>query len=569
MKMILKFYFSILILWTLKYVLTHYHNYADFNLYLVEVVKHIIYHNQLQEKITSWHDVNTTDEFKILLSTSLNKNHIDFILSPEIVSSIIISMNCRYAKLLKLYDRYIMTMISECENYYNIKLFDKFIECTKLIQDVVCNSSGMFKNLYDILTFLINLDVKFIFHEYVAPITIINEIHTVYTYTSSKKKSCMFTYITSSGDFDTDDACKDILNIKHFQAKVSDMLHNHQFLDTASNLTSDFVDKYLIEKSKGKYVLQKEKDKSYIQFIYDDLIIFYNEVIANDNCNLGFQELLNPTIPGLVPPMILKNTEQRIATLKTLFSKRHFKEPFKNIKIVIDHSEKLDASYLLQTVVNSENLYHKEKYFVQLLRCRYAEILKKYVYLVDSIINFCRIEEIKGNIHKYKERFVECVNQLRNSISLSVNMLESLLSAMAILKKLYIWEYVKNVHNCLHIPATIITELFYDLKALNIGPYVDTKTINEIQATAYLDQLSKFHKKLKKGLRSELGSRVRFRCEFLDNYTDTLKIKKLCDMNLSNKHNGPVYELFCSHINIFCNEIIDTDYKNLGFKDLI
>ncbi|XP_050531350.1 uncharacterized protein LOC126900030 isoform X4 [Daktulosphaira vitifoliae] len=510
----------------------------------------------------------THDSIK-LLNISLDKNNIDLIATAPIFNSIVVSINCRYAKLLQIYDSYIKAMIGECENYYNKKLFEKFIECTKLIQDVVCNSSGMFKNVYDILTFIINLDVKFIFHEYVTPITIINEILTIYTYNSSKKKTCMFTYIKSNGHFDTDEACKDLLNIKHFHATVTDMLHNLQFLDTASNLTSNSIHKYLLEKYNDKYALQKEKDKSYVQFIYDDLIMCYNEAIKYDNDNLGFQELLHPTVPGLVLPLQVDVTEHRIAALNKLFSKCHFKEPFKNINIVIENGEKLNANTLSQTKVNLINLKQNEKYFEQLLRCRYAEILKYYERLLHNTINLCRNEEIKGNINIYRERFVECINQLRNSISLSVNMLKTLLSAMAILKKLYIWEYVKNVHNCLHKPATIITELFYDLKALNIGPYEYNKTINEIQAKEYLDQLSKSHEKLKKGLRSELGSHMRFRCEFLDKYTDTLKLKKLCDINFPSKHDGPVYELIYLHTNRFCNVIIENDYENLSFNHLI
>ncbi|XP_050531353.1 uncharacterized protein LOC126900031 isoform X3 [Daktulosphaira vitifoliae] len=565
--MILKCYFSISILWSLKYVLSYYHNSTEFHLYLVEVVQHILYHHQLQEKLNSWHYVNTTDDSKILLSTSLNKNHISIILSPKIFSSTVTSMNYRYAKLLKIYVRYITTMIGECENYYNKKLFDKFIECTKLVQDVVCNSSGMFENFYDILTFIINLDVKLIFHDYVAPITIINEIHSIYTYTSSKTKPCTFTYIKSNGDFDIDEACKDLLNIKHFHATVTDMLHNLQFLDTASNLTNNFIHKYLLEKYNDKYALQKEKDKSYVQFIYDDLIIFYNEVITNDNYNLGFQELLHPTVPGLVPPLLLQNTEQRIAALNKLFSKRHFKEPFKNIKIIMENGKKLTANTLSQTNVDFINLKQNEKYFEQLLRCRYAEILKYYERLLHNIINLCRNEEIKSHINIHKESFIECVNQLRNSISLSINMFKSLLSAMAILKKLYIWEYVKKSHNSLHKPSNIIMKLFYDFKSLCIE---NTKTMNEIEAKAFLWKLSESSENFKTDLRTEMGIRFKNRCELLDHYNNILTFNSLSNnLKGSMKHDGLIYNLFYSQINTFCNEIINTDYKNLGFEDLI
>ncbi|XP_050531366.1 uncharacterized protein LOC126900034 [Daktulosphaira vitifoliae] len=564
----LKFYFSVLNLWSLKYVLTIYCTYYDLKLYLVEVVSHIVYHHQLQEKLNLWHNKNITDDSIKLLNISLDKIDIN----AQIFNSIVISMNCRYAKLLQIYDSYITTMIGECENYYNKKLFEKFIKCTKLIEDVVCNSNTMFKNLYDILSFIKNLELKLIFHEYVAPITIVNEIYIVQTYTSLKTKPHTFTYIKSNGDFDTNNACKDLLSIKHFHATITDMVHNLQFLDTANNMSINIVYKYLLKKYNDKYVIQQELDKSFVQFIYDDLIIFYNEALKYDNDNLGFQELLHPTVPGLMLPLHVDVTEHRIAALNKLFSQRHFKDPFKNINIVLENGEKLNASTLSKTKVNSINLKQNEKYFEQLLRCRYAEILKYYERSLKNIMNLCRnevLKDIPSTIDIHYKQSVDCVNLLRNFVSLSVKMLKYLLSAMAILKKLYIWENIKNAHNCLHVPATIMTNLFYDLKALNIGPYEYNKTINEIQAKKYLDQLSKSHEKFKKGLRSELGSRLRFRCEFLDNLTDTLKLKKLYELNFSTEHDGPVHKHFYSNIITFCNEVIENDYEHLGYKNLI
>ncbi|XP_050531357.1 uncharacterized protein LOC126900031 isoform X7 [Daktulosphaira vitifoliae] len=561
--MILKCYFSISILWSLKYVLSYYHNSTEFHLYLVEVVQHILYHHQLQEKLNSWHYVNTTDDSKILLSTSLNKNHISIILSPKIFSSTVTSMNYRYAKLLKIYVRYITTMIGECENYYNKKLFDKFIECTKLVQDVVCNSSGMFENFYDILTFIINLDVKLIFHDYVAPITIINEIHSIYTYTSSKTKPCTFTYIKSNGDFDIDEACKDLLNIKHFHATVTDMLHNLQFLDTASNLTNNFIHKYLLEKYNDKYALQKEKDKSYVQFIYDDLIIFYNEVITNDNYNLGFQELLHPTVPGLVPPINVIADSYKITTLNTLFAKRHL-EPFMNIKIVIENREKIDATEVFQTV-DFENIKRKRKHFGQLLRCRYVEILKNHRVILAAIIGTFRDRKFSNHMN----HFAYCMNELRNSVSLSVNMFKSLLSTMSKLKKTCIWEYNIKASNCLKRLASIITGYVYDIKALN-NLSSETNTMNEVEAMTYLDQLSEYSNNLNIGLHSEMSHHLKNRCEFLREFRQTLKLKSIFNLKIASAVNYlSVFKDICSEMNSFCNEIIENDYKNLGFKDLI
>ncbi|XP_050531361.1 uncharacterized protein LOC126900031 isoform X10 [Daktulosphaira vitifoliae] len=558
-KMNLKFYFSVLNLWSLKYVLTTYCTSYDFELYLFEVVKHILYHHQLQETLNLWHNKNITDDSIKLLNISLD--NID--INAQIFNSIVISMNCRYAKLLQIYDSYIKAMIGECENYYNKKLFDKFIECTKLVQDVVCNSSGMFENFYDILTFIINLDVKFIFDEYVTPITIINEIHTIYTYNSSKKKPCMFTYIKSNGHFDTDEACKDLLNIKHFHATVTDMLHNLQFLDTASNLTSNSIHKYLLEKYNDKYALQKEKDKSYVQFIYDDLIMCYNEAIKYDNDNLGYQELFHPTVPGLVPPINVIADSYKITTLNTLFAKRHL-EPFMNIKIVIENREKIDATEVFQTV-DFENIKRKRKHFGQLLRCRYVEILKNHRVILAAIIGTFRDRKFSNHMN----HFAYCMNELRNSVSLSVNMFKSLLSTMSKLKKTCIWEYNIKASNCLKRLASIITGYVYDIKALN-NLSSETNTMNEVEAMTYLDQLSEYSNNLNIGLHSEMSHHLKNRCEFLREFRQTLKLKSIFNLKIASAVNYlSVFKDICSEMNSFCNEIIENDYKNLGFKDLI
>ncbi|XP_050531349.1 uncharacterized protein LOC126900030 isoform X3 [Daktulosphaira vitifoliae] len=554
----LLFYFSVLNLWNLKYVLTTYCTYYDFQLYLVEVVSHIIYHHQLQEKLNLWHNKNMTHDSIKLLNISLDKNNIDLIATAPIFNSIVVSINCRYAKLLQIYDSYIKAMIGECENYYNKKLFEKFIECTKLIQDVVCNSSGMFKNVYDILTFIINLDVKFIFHEYVTPITIINEILTIYTYNSSKKKTCMFTYIKSNGHFDTDEACKDLLNIKHFHATVTDMLHNLQFLDTASNLTSNSIHKYLLEKYNDKYALQKEKDKSYVQFIYDDLIMCYNEAIKYDNDNLGFQELLHPTVPGLVPPINVVADSYKITTLNKLFSKRYMK-PFMNIKIVVEKGE-IDAIEVFQNV-NLENIKEKIKYFGQLLRCRYVEILKNHHIIFTAIMTTCKDRRLSGIVN----HFAYCMNQLRNSVSYSINMFKSLLFTMSKLKKICIWEYSTIARNCLKKLASIITEYVYDIKALNNGSS-ETKTMNEEEAKTYLEQLYKYYCKLNGGFHNEMSHRLKNRCQFLKEFTHPLTLKSSFNIKISTSiHDLTAYENICLEMNSFCDKIIENDYNKLSF----
>ncbi|XP_050531370.1 uncharacterized protein LOC126900036 [Daktulosphaira vitifoliae] len=558
-----KFYYSILILWNIKYILTSndYNssiNDSDVILNLIDSVNHIMYHSQFQKKFNLWDNIIKTDK---LLNTPLNINNNEINLIPQIFNSIIISINFRYAKLLKLYDGHIKTMINECENYYNKKSFHKFVECTKLIQEVMVKSESMFQTLNDILLFIINLNLKSIFPLYVTPNTVIYEIKYFITLILSKEKRCEISYIKSNGEFDTDEACGDLLNVKHFHTEVNHMLQNFPFSDKSSNITSHFVRKCLLEKYNEKYFLPQENDKSFVQFIYDNLIIFFEETIENENNNLGYQELLHPTVPGLVPPSDVISTEQKIAALNKIFEKQNF-EPFQNIKIFVKDRTKVDAYELFRTKVNSSNLSQIEKYFEQLLRCRYSEIIKNYEAILLTLISSCRNEESKGTIKKH----VESINKMRDSISLSINMLKSLLSAMATLKKLCIWEYSKRSHNRLTKLASIITRFVYDIKALNNGSYEFTKNMNEIEAKTYLYQLEESYKELQIDINKEMSKRLKDRCEFSENI---MNMNKLKNYFYKNKYDGTIIDRICKYMNTFCTKIIEIDYKNLGFEELI
>ncbi|XP_050531339.1 uncharacterized protein LOC126900025 isoform X1 [Daktulosphaira vitifoliae] len=565
-KMNLKFFYIISILWNLKYILTSTSGNYDVILYLIDSVNHIMYHSQFQEKFNLWDNIIKIDDSEKLLNKPLNQNNNEINLIPQIFNSIISSINIRYAKLLKLYDGHIKTMINECENYYNKKSFHKFVECTKLIQEVIVNSESMFQTLNDILLFIINLNLKSIFPEYEAPNTVINEIKYFITFILSKEKRCEITYIKSNREFDTDEACGDLLNVKHFHTEVNHMLQNFLFSDKSSNITSNFVRKCLLEKYNEKYFLPQENDKSFVQFIYDNLIIFYKETIENENNNLGYQELLHPTVPGLVPPLKVETTEHRTIALNKLFAKQNF-EPFKNIKIILENFEKIDASILFQNEVNSENLTQIETYFEQFLRCRYIEIIKNYSIILTTIINSFRDSKLIGT----NNQPILCINQLRLSVSLSINMLKSLLSAMAILKKTCIWEYNKKAPNCLKKLASHITEYVYDLKALNICSSESTKTMNEVKAKTYIDQLSRFHEKLKKGLRYEMPLNTKYQCEFSKAFVHPIKLKRLFikSKKSSTKCNHSISEHICIYMNKFCEKIINTDYEFLGFRELI
>ncbi|XP_050531340.1 uncharacterized protein LOC126900025 isoform X2 [Daktulosphaira vitifoliae] len=559
-KMNLKFFYIISILWNLKYILTSTSGNYDVILYLIDSVNHIMYHSQFQEKFNLWDNIIKIDDSEKLLNKPLNQNNNEINLIPQIFNSIISSINIRYAKLLKLYDGHIKTMINECENYYNKKSFHKFVECTKLIQEVIVNSESMFQTLNDILLFIINLNLKSIFPEYEAPNTVINEIKYFITFILSKEKRCEITYIKSNREFDTDEACGDLLNVKHFHTEVNHMLQNFLFSDKSSNITSNFVRKCLLEKYNEKYFLPQENDKSFVQFIYDNLIIFYKETIENENNNLGYQELLHPTVPGLVPPLYADTSEHKIATLNKLFAKKYFK-PFQNIMIFEENHKRIDAHELFQTKVNSTNLSKIEKYFNQLLRCRYTEILKNYEVILLSLISSCRNEASKGTINKPEE----CINKMRDSVSLSIDMLKSLLSAMATLKKLSIWKYPKQGNNHLAKLASIITRFVYDIKALNNGSYKYTKTMNEVEAKAYLDQIYMSRCDLYNGLRNELFHNTKKHCIFLKNIRHASKLKSFF---YKKKHDGPVYEIICKYMKSFCDKIIKIDNEYLNFKEL-
>lgn len=134
--------------------------------------------------------------------------------NSQLFYSTVSSINGRYAKILQFYDGQIKAMINECENYYNRKSFGEFVECTKLIRDVMSNAKFMFETLYGTVTFINNLPVIDIYPDYTVSNTIINEIRTIFIFTLSVAKPSASTNMKSNNDFYIDDALRFFKNQK-------------------------------------------------------------------------------------------------------------------------------------------------------------------------------------------------------------------------------------------------------------------------------------------------------------------------------------------------------------------
>lgn len=83
----------------------------------------------------------------------------------------------------------------------------------------------------------------------------------------------------------------DFLKIRNLHDEMTVMLQNSQFIDKANGVTYNLLLKYLQEKYNEKKVLQWNNEKSFIRFVYDKLMEFYDEDIENESINHGFYEL--------------------------------------------------------------------------------------------------------------------------------------------------------------------------------------------------------------------------------------------------------------------------------------
>ncbi|XP_050549072.1 uncharacterized protein LOC126910491 [Daktulosphaira vitifoliae] len=200
---------------------------------------------------------------------------------------------------------------------------------------------------------------------------------------------------------------------------------------------------------------------NFVDFVREKLYHFCSETINTFYLKIGFNQLLNPNIAELTPPRNYFYHNRAINILNTLFREGDWKL-LNHVKIIID-DEIITTNRITRDNVDDFNFNLKKKYFFQLIRCRYTEVLKKYNIYMSAIIQICRYEKIIKYIYGY----VDCIIQFNDAIKDSKEMFNYMLLALDKLKAAFIGNVMYKSHACLTTTYGLLSNFFPKIDQLN------------------------------------------------------------------------------------------------------
>ncbi|XP_050520419.1 uncharacterized protein LOC126893911 [Daktulosphaira vitifoliae] len=517
--------------------------------YIKTVVNYIRYHiksNEMQNlkmKRDSNYNVDIEEAFK----------QDEFMQNFKSKYSITISLlNFKYTEILKKFLDYMYIIIDECHQFHARNLLENFICCVTSLAEEVKNSKTMFENLYNAMKFISYIDVRFVFQS-IVPNVIIDEIDFFQQYIIHRKSE------TSSLDLNSlpnlNDCETNFKNLNEFYTealeKVNNLFQNNNIIDTSIKTDLTFQ---LKECSNGN-------DSYLVYLTCSKLNSFYNETIEIWYKNLGFEEFLNPNTLEFMPPIdatLIQNDGMKI--LNILRQETGWKKM--NHIYIIYNGKQLNVECVIKDEINDVNFQIKKEHFLQLLRCRYTEIIKNYYVLLSAILHICKTE---GNIFKHK-----CLIKLFNSFNKSKKMLEGLKTALITLKKSAIWNFNFSSHSSLHKTLTWVEASLCVLKNNDFSHNQEDekKTENiEILLNMFLNFRNTFYINVINDL-SKMNNACVMKEHFYEKFNIINEFKK--SVNTLNStdllQSTHIYLNGCNFFDEFCENVYKLFYEDLGFQ---
>ncbi|XP_050549006.1 uncharacterized protein LOC126910460 isoform X1 [Daktulosphaira vitifoliae] len=366
-------------------------------------------------------------------------------------------LNYLFSKELQNFTEHLKIISDDCDIFFKENSFKNATYCTVGLLNAAKNSNLMFEYLYKAIIFIDYLDVKLVLRNSIHPKTIVEEIYTVKNYTFLMKTPEIYNYVNNAGNIKIEVLLKDYIEINNFVNKIAaitDSFNNNNVTIINSRKEFNLRVKYYGEYINNNYIM------NFADFVREKLYLYCSETIYDFYEKIGFNQLLYPNIPELMPP---QNTNQNeaIKALNTLFRKGDWKL-LNHIRITID-DEIITTNQITRDTVDDFNFNMKRKYFTQLIRCRYTEILKKYNIYMSAVIQICKYE--KSN--KEFNNFVNCILQFFEMVNDSKEMFKHMLLALDKLQASYIWEVMYNSYACLTQTYNLLSKFFSEIENLN------------------------------------------------------------------------------------------------------
>ncbi|XP_050544395.1 uncharacterized protein LOC126907278 [Daktulosphaira vitifoliae] len=517
------------------------------------------------------------DEYKNLTIGKVFAQKIDKMNITDMLSIVVRLLNYKYTQILKNYVEIVTLSIRECEKYSTDNLLNEFINCTRRIEYAVKNSTIMFHNLYEVMTFMSYLDIQWLNSNISGnPFVKVEEIYFAYNYINIMEISDQSFYIDQYGNYIPENATSVLLNIKTFVGQLYLMTENDEEddcilaeLPVPINYNLIFEKEYLNFKSRNPH-------SSTFDFVKKMLDSFCNLTIENEYEDLGFEEILNPSSNKCyllnLPRLDSISQEKGIENLNILLNEGNWKT-MEHLYIKYDN-QVLSANRVLRDHANINNFRLKKQYFTLLLKCRFFDILKKFNSYLYQIVEFCKEEKVNIKIWKNPKTYIDCVKDLAMVIGGTLNFFSYINTAMEKLKQASIWLVNKKFY-CLSPIKDIVNYIinWMDEKNLLRDVFANTENINLKEvADKYFNDVQSVKYSLQVVIKNI--NQVQINCCFYHekpvfSKKDLLSItqKSGTSLNIDNLTRNPFknFKEACKALNTLCEDFITTEFRDLGF----
>ncbi|XP_050546647.1 uncharacterized protein LOC126908528 [Daktulosphaira vitifoliae] len=519
--------------------------------YLIEVGNHLCIQNGWKSMGNLHLKLNSKRIFRVpdLMAQKLEPKNVF-----NVFYNIVDILNYRYSEVLSTFVELLNIVVDICIHFLNANVLEIFINCVLLLVKVINNSSTMFENLCNAMTFISYMDFKLVFPELKTNlITIVHDIYEIKNHKYFKKIRYEYLFVNLQVFIETKDFIGDVSKIANNCFEKNKSIIN----------TGEKID--LKTECEIEYLTYNRDFPDFIQFMCNKINSFYTETIKINYEDLGFIQLINPTNHKFIHPIDETiNQELGIKTLNILFREGSWNS-FSHIEVPHDNLI-INARTVMRDLVTDHNFHLKKFYFTQIVRCRFFEVLIIYNKLLTILCKICRIEKKSNN-------YVKCVTYLFDTINYTVNMFYFMLTIMEKLKLSKIW-LPERLYSNLLSTHQLIHNYVIDLKTYNVtrNVFINTPEVNiEYLANDYMMSFQKARlqfsnklRKLKQNQKNNCYSEgLLVTTENLENKVTNIAL--VVNSSMANDTSVTQYELFSKYLYEFCKNFIKTDYKDTCF----
>ncbi|XP_050544545.1 uncharacterized protein LOC126907368 isoform X2 [Daktulosphaira vitifoliae] len=491
-------------------------------------------------------------------------------------------LNYKYAEILRNYAELITLSIKLCEKYLTDNLFREFIDCTQRIEHYVKNSLTMFDNLYQVMTFMSYLDMKFLFTKIPHnPFVMVDEIYFAYHYTNTMKISDPSFYIDHDGNIIPENAILVLLNINTFLNKLYLIAESIRKKKCIFAQLPGQVNYHLIFEERCLHYKSVNSNLTAINIVLIILGSFYMNTIKNDYEDLGFREILKPLLykcdrcDSLFPPQFDCISQKKgIVNLNILLNEGNWTTL--NYLYINHNIQALSTNRVLRDPANDNNFHLKKQYITLLFRCRFFDLLKNFTALLTGVIDLCKKVKNKLKIYDDLNSYYICVTDFFLAMKSVQYFLNYLDTAMEKLKQALIW-HENGAFYCLSPIKKMVNNLLKLMKEKNLLRDVFSEGVLSLDEVAnnYLAGAQDVASSIKLDLRNTRSIHQRH-CyhqeKVLFSKRDVLNIsmKNVPSENIADPFYDPIShcQQTCVDLYMFCENFISNEYKNLGFDKI-